>query len=220
MESESTETLSEVPDSATTDAETEEVQSQDSQEAASIDATSQESFPDDLYQSQEFLQKKLYFLLEHLKKMHSSVPEQFQVRISYELLAGLANSLLNDTIFEIVKGLMEIQHVTEKHLMQVREKVENDHQLEVKQWESKIQDPEELEHIIALMKIKHTKNLKETDMKLVLHLDQKVKDQQSTLEKAGVPGFYVTDNPKEIKIQMYLLDFILRLSRTKYEHNK
>lgn len=53
---------------------------------------------------------------------------QYQIRVSYELLAGLANSLLNDTIFEIVKGLMEIQHVTEKHLMQVREKVENDHQ--------------------------------------------------------------------------------------------
>ncbi|XP_039452496.1 gonadal protein gdl-like [Culex pipiens pallens] len=222
MESESAETVPEAPESAPTDAETEEAQSQDSQEAVSnIDATSQESFSDDpSYQSQEFLQRKLYFLLEHLKKMHSSVPEQYQVRISYELLAGLANSLLNDTIFEIVKGLMEIQHVTEKHLMQVREKVENDHQLEVKQWESKIQDPEELEHIIALMKIKHTKNLKETDMKLVLHLDQKVKDQQSTLEKAGVPGFYVTDNPKEIKIQMYLLDFILRLSRTKFEHNK
>lgn len=50
------------------------------------------------------------------------------MRISYDLLAGLANSLLNDTIFEIVKGLMEIQHVTEAHLMQVREKVENDHQ--------------------------------------------------------------------------------------------
>lgn len=167
-------------------------------------------------------------------------PRQFQLRISYELLAGLANSLLNDTIFEIVKGLMEIQHVTEKHLMQVREKVENDHQrefssvtvyvdrsklrkiflVEVKQWESKIQDPEELEHIIALMKIKHTKNMKETDMKLVLHLDQKVKDQQSTLEKAGVPGFYVSDNPMEIKIQMYLLDFILRLSRLKFEPNK
>lgn len=152
--------------------------------------------------------------------MHGDLPEQYQMRISYDLLAGLANSLLNDTIFEIVKGLMEIQHVTEAHLMQVREKVENDHQLELKQWESKIQDPEELEHIVALMKIKHGKNMKETDMKLVLHLDQKVKDQQSTLEKAGVPGFYVTDNPKEIKIQMYLLDFILRLSRIKFESNK
>ncbi|XP_055531121.1 gonadal protein gdl [Wyeomyia smithii] len=198
---------------------TEEALSQDSQidtgEKLDTDASTEDPF-----QSQEFLQRKLYFLLEHLKKMHATLPEQYQIRVSYELLAGLANSLLNDTIFEIVKGLMEIQHVTEKHLMQVREKVENDHQLEVKQWESKIQDPEELEHIIALMKIKHTKNLKETDMKLVLHLDQKVKDQQSTLEKAGVPGFYVTENPKEIKIQMYLLDFILRLSRMKCEPNK
>jgi hypothetical protein len=90
----------------------------------------------------------------------------------------------------------------------------------VKDWESKIQDPEELEHILALMKIKHTKKLRETDMKLILHLDQKVKDQQSTLEKAGVPGFYVTENPKEIKIQMHLLDFILRLSKLKFEPNK
>ncbi|XP_055598429.1 gonadal protein gdl-like [Uranotaenia lowii] len=214
MDTDLSDVQSEAPE--TTDAE--EELSQESQ------APSQEStdtgLPDDPYQSQEFLQKKLYFLLEQLKKMHNTLPEQYQLRISYELLAGLANSLLNDTIFEIVKGLMEIQHVTEKHLMQVREKVENDHQLEVQQWESKIQDPEELSHIIALMKIKHTKNLKETDMKLVLHLDQKVKDQQSTLEKAGVPGFYVTDNPKEIKIQMYLLDFILRLGRLKFEPNK
>lgn len=59
--------------------------------------------------------------------------------------------------------------------------------------------------------------MKETDMKIIIHLDQKVKDQQSTLEKAGVPGFKVTDNPKEIKIQMYLLDFILRLSKLKFE---
>lgn len=70
------------------------------------------------------------------------------------------------------------------------------------------------------MKLKHSKTLRETDMRLVLHLDQKVKDQQATLEKAGVPGFYVTDNAKENKIQMHLLDFILRLSRMKYEGNK
>lgn len=42
------------------------------------------------------------------------------MRIPYELLASLANCLLNDTIFEIVKGLMEIQHVTEQHLYQQR----------------------------------------------------------------------------------------------------
>lgn len=40
-----------------------------------------------------------------------------------------------------------------------------------------------------------------------------VSDQQVTLEKAGVPGFFVTNKPIAIKVQMYLLDFILRLSR-------
>lgn len=165
----------------------------------------------------------------------------YQMRIPYELLTGLANSLANDTIFEIVKRLMEIQHVTENHLQQLRKQVENEHEskqldytylgfealnckitilillVEIQEWISKISDAEELEHILALMKIKHAKKLKETDMKLVLHLDQKVKDQQSTLEKAGVPGFYVTENAKEITIQMHLLDFILRLSRIKFE---
>lgn len=34
------------------------------------------------------------------------------------------------------------------------------------------------------------------DQKIVLELDRKVADQQSTLEKAGVTGFYVTTNPQ------------------------
>lgn len=38
----------------------------------------------------------------------------------YELLSGLANCLLNETIFEIVEGLTEIQQVTEKQLLQQR----------------------------------------------------------------------------------------------------
>lgn len=70
------------------------------------------------------------------------------------------------------------------------------------------------------MKIKHENTLKETDMKLIVMLDQKVQDQQDTLEKARVPGFYATSNPKEIKIQMFLLDFILRLSRLKFDQDK
>lgn len=34
------------------------------------------------------------------------------------------------------------------------------------------------------------------DKKIVAEIDQKVLDQQNTLEKAGVPGFYVTTNPQ------------------------
>lgn len=49
------------------------------------------------------------------------------MRIPYELLTALANSLVNDTILQIVKRLMEIQHVTENHLLQLRDQVENEH---------------------------------------------------------------------------------------------
>lgn len=54
-------------------------------------------------------------------------------------------------------------------------------------------------------------------MNLILQLDQMVSEQQNTLEKAGVPGFYVSTNPQEIQVQMYLLEFISKLSTTSDE---
>ncbi|KAH8351526.1 hypothetical protein KR059_006219 [Drosophila kikkawai] len=168
----------------------------------------------------EYIQRKIYFLVDHLRKFHAELPENLQTRISYDLLTELANCVLNEGIFVIVKALMELQHETERHLNKMRLQVENEYDIEVAGWKSKIKDPEELQHILGLIKIKHTKKLLETDKKIINILDQKVNDQQSTLQKAGVPGFYVTENPKEIKIQMFLLDFILRLSSLKYEPNK
>lgn len=47
------------------------------------------------------------------------------MRVPCELLTSLANCLLNDTIFEIVQRLLEIQHVTEKQLYQQRLQVIN-----------------------------------------------------------------------------------------------
>lgn len=100
------------------------------------------------------------------------------MRIPYDLLTHLANALVNDTIFEIVKRLIEIQHVTESHLFELRRQAELEHEKEVDGWIAKIRDPEELQHILALMKIKHKKQSKETDEKIILHLDAKVLDQQ------------------------------------------
>lgn len=96
-----------------------------------------------------------------------------QTRISYDLLTELANCVLNESIFDIVKALMELQHVTEKHLIQMRAQVENEYEIEVADWRGKIKDPEELQHILGLMKIKHTKKLLATDKKIVEVLDQK-----------------------------------------------
>ncbi|KAL6258765.1 gonadal protein gdl [Pogonomyrmex barbatus] len=159
------------------------------------------------------LQRKLYFLVEQLQHMAGELPPKYQMRLPYELLSGLANSLLNDTIFEIVKGLMEIQHVTEKHLFQQRLQLLNQQKIECQEALSATMTDEELTSIKAALHKKHKEELKQMDMKLVLQLDQKVADQQSTLEKAGVPGFYVTNNPVEIQVQMRLCDFIIRLSK-------
>lgn len=159
------------------------------------------------------LQRKLYFLVEQLQHMAGELPPKYQMRLPYELLSGLANSLLNDTIFEIVKGLMEIQHVTEKHLFQQRLQLLNQQKIESQETLSAVTTEEEITTIKTALNKKHKEELKQMDMKLVLQLDQKVADQQGILEKAGVPGFYVTNNPMEIQVQMRLCDFIIRLSK-------
>lgn len=159
------------------------------------------------------LQRKLYFLVEQLQQMASELPPKYQMRLPYELLSGLANSLLNDTIFEIVKGLMEIQHVTEKHLFQQRLQLLNQQKIEIQETLSGLLDEEKRIAAKMVLQKKHKDELRQTDMKLVLQLDQKVSDQQGILEKAGVPGFYVTNNPMEIQVQMRLCDFIIRLSK-------
>ncbi|XP_076249661.1 gonadal protein gdl isoform X2 [Calliopsis andreniformis] len=145
--------------------------------------------------------------------MAGELPPKYQMRLPYELLSGLANSLLNDTIFEIVKGLMEIQHVTEKHLFQQRLQLLNQQKIETQEASSSLLNDEERAIIKTMLYKKHKEELKRMDTKLVLQLDQKVADQQSILEKAGVPGFYVTNNPIEIQVQMRLCDFIIRLSK-------
>jgi len=142
----------------------------------------------------------------------------------YELLSGLANCLLNETIFEIVEGLTEIQQVTEKQLLQQRLQLLHRHKAE-KEAHARQAVQEELEEVVARQK----QELKSADMNLILQLDQIVADQQTsdcffffienqnTLEKAGVPGFGRTTNLQEIQVQMYLLEFIAELSKTRQE---
>jgi hypothetical protein len=51
----------------------------------------------------------------------------YQARFSLELLTSISNSLLDGTVFEITRGLVEIQHITEKNLYFERTKIENDY---------------------------------------------------------------------------------------------
>lgn len=56
-------------------------------------------------------------------------------------------------------------------------------------------------------------DLHRIDLKILNEFDKKIAEQQETLQKAGVYGFFVSKNPKDIKIQMYLLSFVQQLSQ-------
>jgi hypothetical protein len=50
-------------------------------------------------------------------------------------------------------------------------------------------------------------------MKIVLDLDQKMLEQQTRLEKAGVPCMYATNQPQDVRLQMFIIEFIQRISK-------
>ncbi|ODM89040.1 Gonadal protein gdl [Orchesella cincta] len=158
------------------------------------------------------LQNRLYFVLEQLQSMAKELPVKYQQRINHELLSGLANTLLHDTIFEIVKGLKDIQDVTEKHLFQSRLKFLEQQRLERHSLKEKKGTSPEYTSELKRIQTKQRMEQKQNDMKIIMQIDQKVSDQQVMMEKAGVPGFHVTNDPSEIRLQMYLFEFIFRLS--------
>ncbi|XP_048240032.1 protein DGCR6-like [Haliotis rufescens] len=173
-------------------------------------------------------QKNHYLLNSELQSMARELPMKFQQRLPYDLLSGLANALLDGTVFEIVRSLEEVQHLEEKSLFNQRSKLNSEHKAQRHEMQKKhkemIQSCQTKPHNLPLvqsqierewetMTKRCDEELKKKDMKVILDLDQKVMDQQVMLEKAGVPGFFVTNNRQEIRLQMYLLEFILRLSR-------
>jgi len=115
-------------------------------------------------------------------------------------------------VFEIVKGLKEIQDVTEKHLFQSRLQFLEQQRIERQNLKTKKGTSPEYMAEMKRLQQRQRMEQKQNDMKIIMQLDQKVSDQQGMMEKAAVPGFYVTNNPADIRLQMYLFEFIFRLS--------
>lgn len=57
---------------------------------------------------------------------------KYQQRIPNELLCELAECLLDETLYSIVKELVDIQHVTEKQMFQKRLEMINKHSGKIK----------------------------------------------------------------------------------------
>uniref|UniRef100_A0A8C5LSN2 Uncharacterized protein n=1 Tax=Leptobrachium leishanense TaxID=445787 RepID=A0A8C5LSN2_9ANUR len=132
-----------------------------------------------------------------------------QQRLSHTILSDLALALIDGTVFEIVQGLLEIQHLTEKNLYNQRLKLHAEHRALKQDLIRKHKEAQQAckTHNMSVLKAAQQKEVESLenrikeeqrmmDEKIVIELDQKVIDQQSTLEKAGVSGFYITTNPQ------------------------
>ncbi|NWX32853.1 DGCR6 protein, partial [Notiomystis cincta] len=172
-------------------------------------------------------QERHYRLLAELQALVKALPSACQQRLSYTTLSELALALLDGTVFEIVQGLLEIQHLTEKNLYSQRRQLHSEHRGELFHRHKEAQQccrPHNLPLLRAAqqremeaMEQQIREEQRMMDEKIVLELDQKVIDQQSTLEKAGVSGFYITTNPQELTLQMNLLELIRKLQQKEAE---
>ncbi|XP_071552989.1 protein DGCR6 [Panulirus ornatus] len=177
-------------------------------------------------------QEKLYKMLEQLQTLARDIPPKFQQRLPYDLLSSLAHVLLDNTVFEIVRELADLQHMTEKSLHQQRSAMVNRHKGErdalVKTQREEVLAAERQgkAHVAARLPRLHQEQLSQLDsrhaqevtdvhIRIQQVLDQKVKEQQSTLRQVGVPGFHETDNPMEIKVQMFIMGFIVKIGGIK-----
>ncbi|KAM4810007.1 protein DGCR6 [Rhinophrynus dorsalis] len=171
-------------------------------------------------------QERHYYLLSELQSLVKDLPSNCQQRMSHTILSDLALALIDGTVFEIVQGLLEIQHLTEKNLYNQRLKLHAEHRALKQDLLRKHKEAQQSckAHNMPVLKTTHQRELEALeqrikeeqrmmDEKIILELDQKVVDQQSTLEKAGVSGFYVTTNPQELTLQMNLLELIRKLQQ-------
>ncbi|KAG5281613.1 hypothetical protein AALO_G00074320 [Alosa alosa] len=171
-------------------------------------------------------QERHYYLLSELQSLVKDLPSSFQQRLSYTTLSDLALALIDGAVYEIVQGLLDIQHLTEKNLFNQRQKLHTEHRILKQDLTRKHKQALQVckSHNLALLKatqrtetealeLRVREEQRMMDEKIIAEIDQKVLDQQNTLEKAGVPGFYITNNPQEVTIQMNLLELVLKLQQ-------
>ncbi|XP_048855988.1 protein DGCR6 isoform X2 [Brienomyrus brachyistius] len=158
-------------------------------------------------------QERHYYLLSELQMLVKDLPSSFQQRLSHTTLSDLALALIDGTVYEIVQGLLEIQHLTERNLYNQRQKLHSEHRALKQELVRKHKEALQAckSHNLAVLRMNQQaetealeQRVKEEqsmmDEKIVVELDQKVVDQQTTLEK-------------ELTMQMNLLELILKLQQ-------
>ena len=166
----------------------------------------------------------------NLFKYREALPFNLRVKMADHQIRDLARSLLDDTIFDIVQELEDIQSLRERQLLNHRMKVVGQHKMKklemTKRHKEIVALTRHQPHRLPLLKTEHEKEkseleatlseeVKKADKNVILELDQLVSQQQTTLCQAAVPFFFVTNNAQDIQVQMNVLRFILKLSQLK-----
>lgn len=175
--------------------------------------------------------KKFELFFRNLCKYRESLPPNLKQRMTNVQMKELTLSLLeDDTVFDIVQELEDIQSLSERQLLNKRMKVVGNHKMQklqmAKRHKEDVLKTEHRPHNLPLLKLDHDKEraalekkladqVKLTDQEVILELDQIVSNQQSTLFQAAVPFFSVTNNAQEIQVQIHILRFIQKLSQIK-----
>lgn len=196
--------------------------------AVPVIATGVEFGPNDRSKLSGKERHKYEFCYRKLKLFREQLPSHLLSKLPAPQLKELANSLTDGTVFEIVRELEDIQKLTERSLLKKRMQIVNKHKTQrvelTKRHQQEMSSAGDTKpHTIPLLKMKHeteckdlekklAEEMRSTDKKIVLELDQIVADQQSTMQQCAVPFFYVTNNPQEVQLQMHLLRFLQKMS--------
>lgn len=176
----------------------------------------------------ELYQRRVYHYLMELRNLISRCPVDVQTGVSNEVLTEVAHLLADGTVFDLVAELAEAQRseeqVLHKQLMDLRSDhsaeraalrkrhrearaliVSRPHHLPVLQKEQE----HEQQHLLK----RQAEAIRSLTTRIVHALDGRVMEQQTALERTGCSVFAQTTNPRLIRIQMRVLDWIMQLSR-------
>ena len=164
---------------------------------------------------------KIY--LEQELQKYPEIQSRFTNDFKNKFLLCISDS----SVGEIIEGLQDIQKISmerfstkrkdliriqqqksrdleERHSSVLRRRSVRNAGMVMVPDENMIREKEDLQR-------RHEEELIVFDRKIVLDLDQKLLDQQQTLETAGVPGFFTTSNPEEVDFQMKLIAIIFEM---------
>uniref|UniRef100_A0A2D4GFS4 Uncharacterized protein n=1 Tax=Micrurus corallinus TaxID=54390 RepID=A0A2D4GFS4_MICCO len=109
------------------------------------------------------------------------MPSSSQQRLSYTILSDLALALLDGTVFEIVQGLLDIQHLTERNLYNQRLKLQTEHRaLKQETFRKHKEDQQSCQpHNLPLLKAAQQREMEELTLQMnMLELIRKLQQRE------------------------------------------